>query len=117
MIKKIIFGDGKGSVKASDLQEIIHAACREGLTDFTPILTSPKKVRGALPLDMLEALHDIEKQLVTGQWLPSMEIYATDGAFNVWVAYNSHPDAVGLFTYRRDPSMVRPAAPKKKRRG
>lgn len=116
MIRKIIFGDGRGSKKASDYQEEAHQMCRDGLTDFTPTLTSPKKVRGALPLDMLEALHDIERQLETGQWLPSMEIYATDGAFNVWVGYNSHPEAVGLFTYRPDPDTFRPALPKKKGR-
>lgn len=100
MIKKIIFGDGKGSAKASDYQEQAHEMCREGLTDYSPILTSPRKVRGALSADMLKALHEIEKQLDNGQWLPSMEVYGIDGAFNVWVAYNDHQDAVGLYTYR-----------------
>lgn len=111
MIKKLIFGDGKGTVKASDYQDEAHTLCREGLTAYSPILTSPRKVRGQLAatdVTMLKALHEIEKQLDKGQWLPSMEIYATDGAFNVWVAYNGNPEAVGLYTYRPDTPPVIP---------
>lgn len=102
MIKKLIFGNGKGNVPAHLYQPEAHAMCREGLTNFAPLLTSPRKVRGSLPADMLQALHEIEKQLDSGQWLPSIEVYETDGAFNVWVAYNGGEDAVALYTYRRD---------------
>lgn len=110
MIKKLVFAGSP-----SDQQEEAHAMCRDGLVDYKPVLLTARDARRLVNDKGLDAIHEIEKDLETGQWIASVELYDSGRALNMWIAYNGNEGAVALYTYREEGEPVEQPVTKKRR--